>query len=164
MFSWFTDLRLPVKVLLAPAFLVVVLIVIGAQALVMQRASQAAVDGLMTGPVLQAEVVSDFESAAWAAQARLYALTATAANESDETKIKAVAALSSKTVAAIADKAKALDGITGGDLATSENLSKLKGLIPAYLKQAKNVIEMADTDAGSALMFMMSAERTFAQI
>src|SRR3954471_2343609 len=111
MLRWFSDLRLPIKVLLAPAFLVVVLVAVGGYALSMQRANQAAVDALMTGPVLQAEIMSDFATAVWAAQARLYGLTATAANESDEQKIKAVAAQTLKTVAAIAEKAKALDGI-----------------------------------------------------
>jgi methyl-accepting chemotaxis protein len=164
MLRWFSDLRLPIKVLLAPAFLVVVLVAVGGYALSMQRANQAAVDALMTGPVLQAEIMSDFATAVWAAQARLYGLTATAANESDEQKIKAVAAQTSKTVAAIAEKAKALDGISSSDLVTAEGLSKLKDLVANYLKQAKNVIDMADSDAGSALMFMMSAERTFVQI
>src|SRR4030081_423604 len=45
-----------------------------------------------------------------------------------------------------------------------ETLEKLKAAVAAYLKQSKNAIEMADGDAGSALMFIKGAERSFAEI
>lgn len=43
----------------------------------------------MAGPVHDAEVLGDFTIAIWTAQARLYRLTATATNESDQNKVKA---------------------------------------------------------------------------
>ena len=48
--------------------------------------------------------------------------------------------------------------------AKSESLEKLKPAVAGYLKQSKNAIEMADGDAGSALMFIKGAERNFAEI
>ena len=164
MFAWFSHLRLRWKVLLAPAILILVLIGIGAYALHGQRSNQAAVDALMVGPVLQAETVAAFGTAIWAAQSRLYRLTATAANETDEKKIKTVATQTSKALSEVAEKLKAFDAIKFEHAKTAENLGKLNTLVADYLKHAKNVIEMADGDAASALMFMTSAERTFAAI
>jgi methyl-accepting chemotaxis protein len=43
-------------------------------------------------------------------------------------------------------------------------VEKLRTTVATYLKQAKSVIEFADGDPGSAMMFNMSAERSFEQI
>jgi len=45
-----------------------------------------------------------------------------------------------------------------------EAFEKLKAAVAGYLKQSKNAIEMADGDAGSALMFIKGAERNFFDI
>ncbi len=164
MFAWFGNLRLRWKVLLAPAFLILVLTGVGAFALHAQRNNQATMDALMAGAVRQSEVVADFSTAAWAAQARLYRLTATAANETDQNKIKAVAAQTSAVLADVQARLTAIEAVRAGDGTTAETLDKLKAAVASYIKQSKNVIEMADGDAGSALMFMMSAERSFAQM
>ena len=99
MLTWFHNLRLRWKVLFAPAFLILVLIGLGAYALQMLRTNQASADALMSGPVLQAEIIADFSEAVWTAQARLYRLTATAANETDQKKIKTVAAQAASALA-----------------------------------------------------------------
>ena len=91
MSNWFNNLRLRWKILFAPALLILVLVGLGSYALHTLRANQASVDGLMSGPVHQNEVVAEFTTAAWTAHARLYRLAATAANESDEKKVKTVA-------------------------------------------------------------------------
>ena len=90
MFAWFANLRLRWKMLFAPAFLILVLIGVGAYFAYVQRSNQAAVDALMVGPVLQAETVADFSTTAWTTQVHLYRLMATAANETDQKKIKAL--------------------------------------------------------------------------
>jgi|NGEPerStandDraft_6_1074524.scaffolds.fasta_scaffold55677_2 hypothetical protein len=77
LFAWLTDLRLRWKVLFAPAFLILVLIGVGAYALYEQRANQTAVDALMIGPVRQAATVADLSMTAWTAQVDLYRLMAT---------------------------------------------------------------------------------------
>jgi methyl-accepting chemotaxis protein len=164
MLTWFSSLRLNWKVLLAPAFLILVLIGLGGYALHEQRSNQAAVDALMVGPVLQAETVAAFGTAVWAAQSRLYRLTATSANETDEKKIKTVAAQTSTALSAVMEQLKAFDAVKFEHAKTAENLAKLKSAVADYMKHAKNVIEMADGDAASALMFMTSAERSFAAI
>src|SRR5712692_7212389 len=164
MFGWFNHLKLRWKVLLAPAFLILVVIGVGGHALHVQRSNQAAVGALMVGPVLQAETIAAFGTAAWSAQARLYRLTATAANETDEKKIKAVALQTSAALSAVEEKLRALEAVKFEHAKSAQNLAKLKSAVAGYMKQAKNVIEMADGDPASALMFMTGAERGSAAI
>jgi methyl-accepting chemotaxis protein len=164
MFGWFHNLRLRWKVLLAPAFLIAALVAFGSYALSVQRSNQAAVDTLMAGPVRQTEIAGDVSTALWTVHARLYRLTATAANETDEKKIKALATETSSVLEAAAGKLKAFDSINGTAARTAESLGKLKTAVDNYVKQAKSVIDMAESDAGAALMFMAGAERRFAEI
>src|SRR6202022_5069019 len=89
-------------------------------------------------------------------------LAATAANEKDEKKVAAIAKEASVAAARISDALKAVEGAQG-ELKV-EAFEKLKAAVTGYLKQSKNAIEMADGDAGSALMFIKGAERNFADI
>jgi methyl-accepting chemotaxis protein len=162
MLIWFRNLRLRWKIFFAPVLLIAVLIGLGAYAFLAQRANQAAVDALLTGPVRQAEVVAEFSTAAWAAQARLYRLTATAANESDQAKIKRSAADTSALLATVSEKMDAIVVIKAGS--GNDVLDRLQVAVTGYMKQAKRVTDMATSDAGAALMFMAGAERNFAQI
>jgi methyl-accepting chemotaxis protein len=161
MLTWFRNLRLRWKILFAPVLLIAVLIGLGGYAFQGQRADQAAVDALMNGPVRQAELVAEFSTAAWAAHARLYRLTATAANETDKEKIKRAAADTSALLAKVSEKVSAVVAGTsgGGDV-----LERLQAAVTAYAKQSKRVTDMAVSDSGAALMFMAGAERNFGQI
>ena len=91
MLGWIKHIGLSWKVQLAPAFLIVVLIGLGAYALQTLRSNQAAVDALVSGPVRQSELANDLTTTVWTAHAKLYRLAATAANEKDEKKVAAVA-------------------------------------------------------------------------
>ncbi len=162
MLSWLANLRLRWKVLVAPAFLILVLIGVGAYAWDQQRANQAAVDALMVGPVRQAEAVSDFTTAAWAAQVHLYRLMATAANETDAKKIKSLGDTAVKALGEMTEKLKTLDDPAFKEGKTGEKVGQLQTAVGNYVKQAKGVIDMADGDAGTALTLMMSAARSFA--
>jgi methyl-accepting chemotaxis protein len=158
MFSWIKNISLTWKVQLAPAFLILMLIGVGAYALQALRSNQASVDALVSGPVRQSELASDLTVAAWTAQAKLYRLAATAANEKDDKKVAAFGKEASAAAAKISEAVKAVEGAQGA------SFDKLKAAVAGYLKQSKNAIEMADGDAGSALMFIKGAERNFAEI
>ena len=162
MLGWIKHIGLSWKVQLAPAFLIVVLIGLGAYALQTLRSNQAAVDALVSGPVRQSELANDLTTTVWTAHAKLYRLAATAANEKDEKKVAAVAKEASAAAGKISDALKAVEGVKGGF--GPEIFDKLKAAVAGYLKQSKNAIEMADGDAGSALMFIKGAERNFAVI
>jgi methyl-accepting chemotaxis protein len=162
MLGWTKNLGLSWKVLLAPAFLILVLIGVGAYALLALRSNQTAVDALVSGPVRQSELANDLTTTAWISHAKLYRLAATASNETDGKKVAAFAKEASAAVAKISDAVKAVEAAQGE--VKSEGLEKLKVAVAGYLKQSKNAIEMADGDAGSALMFIKGAERNFTDI
>ena len=144
--------------------LIVMLLTLGAYALLTLHESQVRLDTLMAGPVRQAELAADLNSTIWTAHAKLYRLAATAANETDSNKIQAMAKEASAASARIMDAVKAVEAIDADDAAKSPALQKLHAAATSYLKQAKNAIEMADGDAGSAMMFIKGAERPFAEI
>jgi methyl-accepting chemotaxis protein len=162
MLSWIKNISLSWKVQIAPALLVLVLLGVGAYALMALRSNQAAVDALISGPVRQSEIANDLTNTAWIAHAKLYRLAAIAANEKDEKKVAAFAKETSAAAAKIPDALKTVEDAQGE--LKSEAFVKLKAAVAGYLKQSKNAIEMADGDAGSALMFIKGAERNFAEI
>jgi methyl-accepting chemotaxis protein len=162
MLGWIKNIGLSWKVQLAPAFLILALIGVGGFALQELRSNQAAVDALISGPVRQSELANELTETAWLAHAKLYRLAATAANETDEKKVAAFAKEASIAAARISNALKAVESAQGE--LKPEALTKLKAAVTGYLKQSKNAIEMADGDAGSALMFIKGAERNFADI
>jgi methyl-accepting chemotaxis protein len=162
MLGWIKNIGLSWKVQLAPTFLILVLIGVGVYALQALRSNQAAVDALVAGPIRQSELVNDLTTAAWTAHAKLYRLAATAANEKDEKKVEAMTKDASVAAARISDALKEVESAHGEF--KPETLAKLKAAVTGYLKQSKNAIEMADGDAGSALMFIKGAEQSFADI
>jgi methyl-accepting chemotaxis protein len=162
MLGWIKNIGLSWKVQLAPAFLILVLVGVGGYALLALRSNQAAVDALVSGPVRQSELANDLTTTTWTAHAKLYRLAATAANEKDEKKVAAFAKEASVAAGKISDALKAVEDTQGG--LKVEAFEKLKAAVAGYLKQSKNAIEMADGDAGSALMFIKGAERNFADI
>src|SRR6202048_393629 len=166
MFGWIKHIGLSWKVQLAPAFLILVLIGVGAYALQALHSNQAAVDALVSGPVRQSELINELDTVAWTAHARLYRLAAIAANQTDDKKVKALAKEASEASGKILEDLKAVQGAQGETKGESKSngFEKLKLAVTGYLKQSKNAIEMADGDAGSALMFIKGAERNFADI
>src|SRR6202048_1160430 len=166
MFGWIKHIGLSWKVQLAPAFLILVLIGVGAYALQALHSNQAAVDALVSGPVRQSELINELDTVAWTAHARLYRLPALAANETADKKEQALAKEASEASGKILEALKAVEGAQGEPKGESKSngFEKLKLAVTGYLKQSKNAIEMADGDAGSALMFIKGAERSFAEI
>ncbi|QWG11751.1 HAMP domain-containing protein [Bradyrhizobium sediminis] len=162
MLGWIKNIGLSWKVQLAPAFLILVLIGVGAYALQALRSNQTAVDALVSGPMRQSELANELTTTTWMAHAKLYRLAATAANETDTKKVTAIAKEASSAAAKISEALKAVESTQGG--VKSDGLEKLKAAVAGYLKQSRNAIEMADGDAGSALLFIKGAERNFAEI
>lgn len=159
----FKNLGMPWKVQLAPALLVLILIGLGAFGLQTLRANKANVDELIAGPIRLAELSSQLSAAAWSAHAKLYRLAATSANEKDQSKVQAMAKETSAAVAQVPGALKAVEAAPGAS-ARGEILEKLRAAVAGYVKQSTNAIDMADGDAGSALLFIKGAERHFGEI
>jgi methyl-accepting chemotaxis protein len=162
--AWLSNLRLHWKVLFAPGFLILVLLGFGAYALHLQQSNQATVNALMDGPVRQAEAAADFGTTAWASEVHLYRLMATAANETDEKKIKTLSDRASAALADVAAKFKKLEAFAFDDAKAIEVIGKLNAAVADYSKRARAVIDMADGDSGTALMLMQGAAKSFAVI
>ncbi len=161
MFAKLKNVGLAWKVQLAPAFLILILIGLGAYSLQNLRANQASVDALVTGPLKQAELAAELNNVVWTAHAKLYRLAATAANESDQKKIQQVAKEASTAAAKIMEALKDIENSQTGD---HNHLKELRTAAAGYIKQAGNAIDMADSDSGTALIFIKGAERNFATI
>lgn len=164
MFGWFSNLRVRWKVLFAPGFMILVLIGVGTYALYEQRAHKSADEAMMAGPVRQAEAVGQFSDSAWATQVHLYRLMATVANENDTKKVKTLSETATKSLALMAQKLKALEDPAFDDGQTRQTITQLKSAVADYLKRGANVIDMADGDAGTAMVFMMGAANIFGAI
>jgi methyl-accepting chemotaxis protein len=164
MLSWFANLRLRNKVLIAPGIMILVLVGVGSFALHDHSVSQASVNALIVGPMRQAETVADFTNAVWTSQVHLYRLMATAANETDQGKIKIPSSIATKSLGEMAAKLTAVQRAVAESGVVNNNIEPLKVAVAKYIKQAKGVIDMADGDAGTALTLMMSATRSFESI
>ena len=114
MLGWIKNIGLSWKVQLAPAFLILVLIGVGAFALLALRSNQTAVDALVSGPVRQSELANELTATTWTAHAKLYRLAATAANETDAKKVEATAKEASAAAAKISEALKAVEAAQGG--------------------------------------------------
>ncbi|GGH06850.1 methyl-accepting chemotaxis protein [Alsobacter metallidurans] len=157
----FKDLSLRWKVLTAPVGLVLSLACLGAFSLYALDMTRDSFQDLAKGPIAQARIAGELQTAAWATHGRLYRLTATAANESDQAKIQASAAATLADLKALGEKVTATQATFAKEASETEALAKLDAAMKTYSKQGKNVADMADSDAGSSLMFMMNADRTF---
>ena len=156
----FADMRISWKVMAAPLALVAALLAQGASLVVTMQSNQSALVRHTEAADIQHAATNAFGTSLMRLHGRLFHLTATAANESDSDKITAAA----KTLGAAIEPLNTAFGGVRQALPANEGaplLDQTATALATYLKQARNVVNMADTDAGAALMFMMSAERAF---
>jgi methyl-accepting chemotaxis protein len=160
--AWFGNLRIRWKVLLAPAFLILVLIGIGTYVLKTQWENQATLQQLMSGPVRQAEAVADFTASAWAVQTRLYHLASIASNEVSRDNMEAISDLAETSMIDLSAKLLALAPLNKGD--TAEAMGKLKDAVGKFSKQASVILQIVQTDPGSVPATLSAAQRSFSEI
>ena len=161
MLGWIRNIGLSWKVQLAPAFLILVLIGVGAYALQALRSNQTAVDALVRArsgnpnwPTISPP------RPGW----RMPSCIAWRRPQPTKRTRRRSQAFAKETSAAAAKIPEALKAVRMPRAGQIGGLEKLKTAVAGYLKQSKNAIEMADGDAGSALMFIKGAERNFADI
>ncbi|MHB2168239.1 methyl-accepting chemotaxis protein [Alsobacter sp. R-9] len=159
----FANLGISWKVLAAPLALVAAQLVEGASLIGTMEVNQAALLRHTERADAQQAASGLVGSTLTRLHGKLYYLTATAANESDEAKIKAVAKEATNLVAPLeAAFANFRQQMPSPEAAAL--FDKAQPVLTSYLKQGKNVANMADSDAGAALMFMMGAERAFVEL
>ncbi|HWK86095.1 MAG TPA: methyl-accepting chemotaxis protein [Xanthobacteraceae bacterium] len=160
--TWFGNLRIRWKVLLAPAFLILVLIGIGTYVLKTQWENQATLQQLMNGPVRVAEAVADFNTNAWAVQTRLYHIASIAMNETARDDLETITDQAESGLIDLAGKLLALEPLTKGD--TAEAMGRLTDAVNKFSKQANIILQIAKTDPGSVAATLSAAQRNFKDI
>ncbi len=142
------------KVLAAPAGLVALLLVLGGYAFFLLNGNEAGVRRLntaVTEPTLNILVFSDH---ARASLADVYRLISLAANEKDDAKLTR---MSKDEMGKLDEFGKSFAPIKASILGAGIPVSKVtsfEAALAAYVKQAKFVADMAESDPGSALTFM----------
>jgi methyl-accepting chemotaxis protein len=162
--GWFSNLSLRRKVLSAPLLVIAILIGLGAYGFQSLWAGRESLSALLSGPLRQAEAVSLLSETLWTAHCRLFRLAASAANESDSAKLKKLADETVGAMTALEAQLHEIDLSHNADPALAAMQTKLKDGLTLYVKRAKDMADMAPTDAGTALMFMGPVEKSFAAI
>ncbi len=160
----FGDLMIRAKISAVPVGMIAFLLGLGLYGFLLLHDNQKRLDDLDNGILRQTFAVGAFQREALQSIAQLYRLTSVAANETDAQKLAAM----SKTEMAAIDKfgasfaaLKTMIGEAGIAADRSDGLDKA---FAAYLKAAKSVIDMAESDAATALGWMTAAERKFADV
>ena len=162
MIRFFANRTISAKVLAVPAGLIVLLLALGAYAYALLNGTETGVRRLNDTVNEPTIAILEFSARARDSLSELYRLTSVAANESDEAKL---AKLSKDETASL----EAFDsgfGAVKASLVTasiaSTQVKSLETALAAYVKQAKFVADMAQSDAASALSFMTGAQTKFA--
>ena len=158
MFQFLANRSVRAKVLAVPAGLVLLLLALGAYAYVLLTSNEIAVRRLneaVNEPTLNLLQISD---RARASLADLYRLTSIAANENDDAKLTRMSKDEMAKLDAFGKSFGTIKpSILGAGIAPSQ-VQTFETSLAAYVKQAKFVADMAESDAASALTFMTGTQ------
>jgi methyl-accepting chemotaxis protein len=157
----FNDLRLSIKVLIAPAIVLLALLATASLATFNannQEAETRRLDDAVFEPLRRAMELKD---AATLFHARLFALISSGANETDTAKLAADAA---RLVPMLDETAAMLERLTdelSGDAAVRELASAIAATFESYASEAKQTINTAKLDSAYGVMMMGETDRQF---
>ena len=164
-FSFVRHIGLSWKVQIAPLFLVISLVALGMYSLKTLQHNQSSEESLMSGPVRQAELMSDFTSTIWSAHANLYRLTTTAATETDAKAISDYVFDTTTSLSRVDDALLALEVslYEPSSVLSKEDYAKLKDAVAVYAAKAKIVIDKTGA-SGADTRFIKDAEKQFSAV
>ncbi|HEX2116061.1 MAG TPA: HAMP domain-containing methyl-accepting chemotaxis protein [Alphaproteobacteria bacterium] len=152
--------RISIKVFIAPALITAFMLGMAAVShygASQQRAALGYITGTTIAKMHASEAASD---AATAAHVNLFRLISWAANSNEEKKVKESI---QQIEQGMGNVVRYLDRLRGFPMGDAERgvVESVRKALDAYHEAAKNVIDMAQADAASALLFMMEAETKF---
>jgi len=158
---WVNDMGIRAKVSLAPAFIGLVLVALAVNGVLAlsEMLDQVDADRQIEE---KASRIDDFALGLLGVKSSLYRLVAIASNETDEAKVTRMAR---EALAALDDQAKRLEQLRvvslelGGDVALIDEVVKRE---QAFLKAARVVADMVESDVGTALTMMGPTDRASA--
>ena len=161
-FGWIRHIGVSWKVQIGPLFLVISLVGLGMYSLKTLQSNQSAAEGLMSGPVRQAELISDLTSTIWSAHANLYRLTTTAATETDAKAVSDYVFDTTTSLSRVEDALSALEIslYEPASVLSKEDLAKLKDAVGVYAQKSKIVIDKTGA-SGADTRFIKDAENQF---
>ena len=162
MFRFLANRSVQAKVLAVPAGLVVLLLALGCYAYVLLSGNEAGVRRLNTVVTEPTINILGFSDRARGSLADLYRLTSVAANENDDAKLTK---MSKDEIAKLDAFGKSFAALKAPVLAagiSGSQVDAFEASLAAYVKQAKFVADMAESDAASALTFMTGTQTKFA--
>jgi methyl-accepting chemotaxis protein len=162
MFRFLANRSVQAKVVAVPAGLVVLLLALGCYAYVLLSGNEAGVRRLNTVVTEPTINILGFSDHARGSLADLYRLTSVAANENDDAKLTK---MSKEEIAKLDAFGKSFTALKASALAAGISGSQIDAFetsLAAYVKQAKFVADMAESDAASALTFMTGTQTKFA--
>jgi len=161
MSAFFRNLSVRAKIATIPLATTVLLLGLGLYAFLLLKDNGVALRVLGNSVLRQTVVASDFATETERSLARLYRLTSMSSSDSDAKRISALAKEDTEAMTKFADKLPALDAALADAGIASDRIKAFDAAFNDYVKAAKNVIDMADGDAATALTFMTGTQRKF---
>ena len=161
MTRFLVNLSIRAKVLAVPSGMVALLLALGGYAFFLLSHNETRVHVLNTAVTEPTVEMLAFSDRARASLAELYRLTSIAANETDDAKL---AKMSKDMLATLDVFGKSFAGMKSSVIAAGipdAKVGSFETALAAYVKSAKFVADMAESDAASALTFMSGAQRKF---
>jgi methyl-accepting chemotaxis protein len=160
-FQAFDNLSMRAKIFLVPAGMIVFLLLLGGYGVVLMSANAAKLDALKNGILLQNSKVIELRRDALTSVSSLYRTISVAANETDEAKLSKLIETQTKELnqlkTSLSDAEQSMNS-AGIEKSTIDSLDER---FQSYLKSAKLVLSMADTDVATATNMLLGAEHKF---
>ena len=152
----FADLPIRLKVITAPAIVLLALLAMAIAAVAFLQASSKSFHELNDIAFERYRLTSDLVDATQSAHRLLLKTLSIAANETDQTRLKASVQASFAADGAIADQLLKLEGqfFQGDGL-----LAQIRPLFETYRSAAKDVLDVAQSDPASATLLTFAADR-----
>ena len=157
------DMSLRVKVGLVPAVLIAVLLIVSSYAITVMRSNAAAIVVLKETVIQSVARVGDFRAETESLTSKLFRLTSIAANVSDATLIATAIRQTNEQMIKVQHQFDDLKPLLITLIGDSAEIKAVETGLAAYLKDTRAVVEMADSDAATALSFMADTESSIAK-
>jgi methyl-accepting chemotaxis protein len=160
----FGNLMIRAKISAVPVGMIAFLVGLGIYGFLLLSDNQKKLDDLNDGILRQTFAVGDFRREALQSIAKLYRLTSVAANETDAQKLTAMTKADMADINKFGKSFAAIKAMRAEAGIAQDRTAALDTAFAAYLKAGKGVIDMAESDAATALGWMTGAERKFADV
>lgn len=161
MLKYFSDLKTVTKILTLSFVLTIMLVGMSVYGVYLLNSNQKMLENVDSGILAQMDIVDEFNDEGLNFFISLYSFIMTAANESDEEKITRLLGENQKYLEKYKKKFKgALVALNSAGVSKKETVIITKNF-ETFTKVAFNIIDMAEADATTALVWMTGGKKKF---